>query len=92
MVLIGERRPKQGHNAITQDLVHGPFEAVHSRHHVLKEQVKELARLLEVAVGQQLHGALEIGEQHRHLLTLGFQGASGVQDLLGQITRGIPQW
>jgi hypothetical protein len=29
---------------------------------------------LGIAVGEQLHGALEVGEEHRHLLALAFEG------------------
>ena len=39
---------------------------------VLQHRVKELARLLGVAIGQQLQ-ALEIGEEHRDLLPFLFQ-------------------
>ena len=41
--------------------------------------IEELARLLGVAVGQQLRGALEVGKQHRDLLALAFQGAREVR-------------
>src|SRR3712207_8272206 len=38
-----------------------------------------------VAVGEQLHGALEVGEQHGHLLALALQRAAGGEDALGQM-------
>jgi len=34
--------------------------------------VKDLPRLFEVAIGEQLHRPLEIGEEHGHLLALTF--------------------
>ena len=34
MVLMGDRRAKQGHNAVAQHLVDGALEAVHGLHHV----------------------------------------------------------
>ena len=77
MIFMRNRRPKQGHNAIAHDLVHGAFVAVHGRHHALQHRVEELARLLRVAVGQQLHGAFEIGKQHRDLLAFAFQRTAG---------------
>jgi hypothetical protein len=40
---------------------------------VLEHGVEQLPRLLGVAVGEQLHGALEIGEEDRDLLALAFQ-------------------
>ena len=60
--------------------------------HALQHRVEELARLLGVAVGQQLHRAFEVGEQHRHLLALPFQGGFGGENLLGEIGRGIGSW
>ena len=76
MILMGDRRPEEGHDAVAHDLVDGAFVAVHGRHHALEHRVEELPRLLGIAVGQQLHGAFEVGEQHRDLLALAFQGAS----------------
>jgi hypothetical protein len=37
--------------------------------------IENLARLLGIAVGQQLHRALEIGEQHGDLFALALEGA-----------------
>jgi hypothetical protein len=86
---MGDRGSKQGHNAIAHDLVHGPFVTVHRRHHALQHRVEELASLLGVAVGQQLHRALEIGKQHRDLLALALEGCAGGNDLLGQAAGGV---
>ena len=92
MIFVRDRRPKQGHDAIAHDLVHGPLVAVHRGHHPLQHRVEELARFFGVTVGQQLHRAFEIGKQHRDLLALAFEGAAGGEDFLGEIPRGIPQW
>jgi hypothetical protein len=54
-------------------------------HHALEDRVEQLSRLLGVAVGQQLHRGLQVGEQHRHLLTLPLQGAPGGEDLLDEV-------
>ena len=74
MVLMREGRPKQRHDAVAHDLVDRALIAVHGRHHALQHRVEELPRLLGVAIGEQLHGALEVGEQHRDLLALALQG------------------
>src|SRR5262245_17278335 len=42
-----------------------------------------------VAIGQQLHRALEVGEEHSDLLALTFQGALGSQNLFGEVLGGI---
>ena len=92
MIFMGERRPKQGHDAVAHDLVDRPLVAVDGLHHPLEHRVEELPGLLGVAVGQQLHRALQIGEQDRDLLALAFQGAFGGQDLLGEMARGVGEW
>ena len=77
MIFMCNRRPKQGHNAITHDLVHGAFVAVHGRHHALQHRVEELPGLLGVAVSQEFHGAFEIGKQDRNLLAFAGQRTAG---------------
>jgi hypothetical protein len=52
-------------------------------HHPLQDRIEKLARLFGVAVGKQLHRALEVGEEDRHLLALALQGRLGGEDLLG---------
>ena len=47
------------------------------------------ARLFGIAVGEQLHRALEVGEQDGHLLALAFEGATGGDDPLGEVLRGV---
>jgi hypothetical protein len=37
----------------------------------------------------QLHGALQIGEEHRDLLALAFESGLGDEDLLGQVLGGV---
>ena len=89
MVLVGERRAEQRHDAVAHHLVDGALVAVDGLHHPLEDRVEELARLLGVAVGEQLHRALEVGEQDRDLLALAFQGGLGGEDLLGEVLRGV---
>ena len=77
MIFMRDRCPKQGHNAIAHDLVHGPLIAMHGRHHALQHRIEELACLLGVAVSQEFHGAFEIGKQYRDLLAFACQGTAG---------------
>jgi hypothetical protein len=91
MVFMGDGSPKQGHDAIPHDLVDGAFVAVHRGHHAFEDGVEEVAGFFGVAVGQQLHRAFEIGKEHRDLLALAFECGLGVEDLLGQMTRGVAQ-
>ena len=92
VVLKGDGCPKQGHDAVTHDIVHCPLIAVDGGHHAFEHGVENRARLLRVSVGQQLHGPLDVGKQHRDLLALPFEGGAGGEDLLGQIARSIAQW
>ena len=85
MILVGQRRAEQRHDAVAHDLVDGALVAVDRLHHPLEHRVEELPRLLGIAVGEQLHRALEVGEQHRDLLALALQGALGGEDLLGEV-------
>ena len=89
MVLMCQGRAKQRHDAVTHDLIDGAFVAMHGRHHALQHRIEELAGLLRIAVGEQLHGAFEVGKQHRHLFALAFQGTAGGEDFLGEIGRGV---
>jgi hypothetical protein len=41
------------------------------------------------AVGQDFHGALEIGEEHSDLLALAFEGGLGRKDLLGEVRGSV---
>ena len=85
VVLVGERRAEQRHDPVAHDLVDGALVAVDGLHHVLEHRVEELARLLGIAVGEQLHRALEVGEEDGDLLALALQGRLGGEDLLGEV-------
>ena len=42
VILMGDRRPKQRHDAVAHDLVDGALIAVHGRHHAFQHGVEEL--------------------------------------------------
>src|SRR4029453_10901242 len=58
-------------------------------HHALEDRVEETPRFLGIAIGQQLHRALQVGKEDGHLLALTFQSASRADDLLGQVLRRV---
>ena len=89
MVLVGERRAEEGHDPVAHDLVDRALVAVDGLHHPLEDGVEELARLLGVAVGEELHRALQVGEEHRDLLALAFEGGLRGEDLLGEVLRRV---
>ena len=86
---MSERRAEERHDAVAHHLVDGAFESVDGFHHVLEDGIKKLARFFRVAVGQQLHRPLEIGEQHRHLLALAFERGLGGEDFLDEVLRRV---
>ena len=77
VILMGDRRPEERHDPVTHDLIHDALVAVDRFQHALEDSVQQPARLLGVAVGQELHGALEVGEEYRDLLALANEGGSG---------------
>ena len=85
MVFMRQRRAKEGHNAIAHDLIHRTFVPVHGGHHALQHGIEELPRLLRVTVGEEFHGALQVSEEHGHLLALAFQGRARGEDLFGKV-------
>src|SRR4030095_17013687 len=66
-----------------------PLVAMHGLHHALEHGIEKLARLFWIAVGEQLHRALEIREEDSDLLAFALEGALGGQDLLGEVLWGV---
>ena len=89
VVLMGQGRAEQRHDAVAHHLVDGALVPVHGLHHVIEHRIEERAGLLGIALDEQLHRALEIGEEHRDLLALALQRAPGGEDLLGEVLRRI---
>ena len=85
VVLVGDRRPEQRHDPVAHDLVDGALVVMDRLHHPLEHGIEELPRLLGVAVGEQLHRALQVGEEHRHLLALALEGGLRGEDPFGQV-------
>ena len=62
---------------------------MHRFHHVLDHWIEKFARFFRIAVGEQLHRPFHVGEQHRDLLALAFEGAFGCENFFGEMLRGI---
>ena len=52
---------------------------------MFEDRVEEFPRVLGIAVGQELHGALEVGEEDCDLLALPLEGGLRSEDLLGEM-------
>jgi hypothetical protein len=74
VILMGHRRPEERHDAVAHDLVHRALVAVDGLHHPLEDGVQQLPSVFRVPIRQQLHRALEVGEEHGDLLPLAFEG------------------
>ena len=70
-------------------LIHRALVTVDGLHHEFQNGIQNLARLLGVAVGKEFHRALQVGKEHRHLLTFAFQRGLGREDLLGEMLGGV---
>ena len=77
MILVGERRAEQRHDAVAHHLVDRALVAMDGLHHPFEHRVEDAPRLFGIAVGEQLHGALEVGEEHGDLLALAFERLTG---------------
>ena len=86
---MGQRCPKQGHDAITHHLVHRAFVLVDGRHHAVEHRIEQVPCLLGVTVGQEFHGPFQVGKQYGHLFPLPFQRTAGGENFFRQIGRGI---
>ncbi len=85
VVLVRDGRPEERHDAVPRVLVDGPLEAMHTVGQDLEEAVEDRVPDLRIQSLGQLHRALHVGEEHRHLLALTLQGGLRLQDLVGQV-------
>ena len=85
VVLVGDGRPEQGHDAVTHHLVDGALEAVDGLHEPLDHVVEQRPGVLGIAVGHELQRALEVGEQDGDLLALAGQGGARGEDLASEV-------
>jgi hypothetical protein len=85
VVLVGQRRAEQRHDAVAHHLVHRALVPMNGLHHPLEDGIEDLARVLGVPLGEQLHGALEVGEEYGDLLALAFERRPRREDPLGEM-------
>jgi hypothetical protein len=58
VILLCDRRAEERHDFLTHDLADGPFVSMNSLHHQFEVRIEDSARLLRIAVGEQLHRVL----------------------------------
>jgi len=89
VVFVRDRGTEQRHDAVTAILVDRALEAVNALGQDFEEPIHDAMPLLWVELGGELRRSLDVDEQHRHLLSLAFEGAARREDLLGEVLRGV---
>src|SRR5262245_11115797 len=89
MILVCEGRAKERHNPVAHHLIDRALVPMDRLHHALEDRVEDLARFFRIAIGEQLHRAFEVGEEHRDLLALTLEIRLGGEDLLGEVLGGV---
>jgi len=89
MVFMGNGSAEERHDSVAHDLIDSALVVMDGVHHQREDWIDELTRLFGIAIGEQLHGALEVGEQHGDLLALAFKRGLGGEDLLGEVLRRV---
>jgi len=89
VVLVRQRRAEEGHDPIAHHLIDRPLVAVDGLHHPFEHRIEDLPRLLGITVGEQLHRAFQVGEEHGDVLALTFQGCFRREDALGEVLRRV---
>jgi hypothetical protein len=92
VILMGERRPEQRHDAVAHYLIHGSLVVMDSFHHPIEDWRENFARFLGIAVGKQFHRTLQIGKEHCYLFTLAFERGSRNQNSFGEMRRQVILW
>ena len=85
VVFVGDRRPEERHDPIAHHLVDRALVVVNALHHPFEDRIQDLPGLLGVTVGEQLHGALQVGEEDGDLFPFAFEGGLRRENLLGEV-------
>jgi hypothetical protein len=91
MVLMRQRRAKQGHDAVAEHLVHRAFKAMYGVHHNVDSWVEKLLGRFRIEALDEPGRVLDVGKEHGDLLAFACQGSAGGEDLLGQVGRRVGQ-
>jgi len=89
VVLVGDRRAEERHDAVSGVLVDGALEAVDALREDLEEALEDRVPGLGIHLLRQLQRLLDVGEQHRDLLALALQRRLGPKDAVDEMLRGV---
>ena len=85
VVLVGQRRAEEGHDAIAGVLIDGSFEAMDPLGQDSEEAIEDLMQRLGIESFGQCGAALDIGEEDRDLLAFALHRRACSQSALGQV-------
>src|SRR5262245_17677087 len=85
MIFMRERCTEQRHDPVAHYLIDRALVAMDGFHHVFEHWVEKPARLLGIAISQQFHRPLHVGEQYSDLLPLTLEGFPRREDLVGEV-------
>jgi hypothetical protein len=89
MILVGDRSPEEGHDAIAEELVDGAFVPVDLGQDQVEGPGHQPMHLLGIEPLRERREARDVGEEHGDLLALSFQRASGGQDLVREVLGSV---
>jgi hypothetical protein len=82
VILVRNGRAEKGHDPVARVLVDRAFEAMNAFRKDREEAIHDLVPFFGVDLFGEVHRALHVGEEHRHLLPLALEGRAGSEDLL----------
>src|SRR5882672_6029942 len=89
VVLVGDRRAEERHDAVAGVLVDGPLVAVDAIREDPEEAIEEAMPLLGIDAFGELHRARDVGEEDGDGLALALERALGGEDLLDEVARRV---
>jgi hypothetical protein len=89
VVFMGYRCAEQGHHSISGELVDGAFIPVYLIHEDLEASVHDLVDFFGIELFGKGCKICRIRKKHGDQFTFTFNGASGSQDLIGQVFGGV---
>ena len=85
VILVGDGRAEQGHEAVAEKLIDGSFVAVDLAEHQLEGSVHEGVGVLGIEPFGQRGEAGDVDEEHGDELALALEHSPRGEDLLGQV-------
>src|SRR5262249_797068 len=86
VILVGDGRSEQRHDAVAGELIDRAFESVDVRGENLEDAIKNAVPLFGAQLIGKSHGIDDVDEQDTHLLALTLERGPNGEYLLGEVT------